>query len=114
MIPLFKSDNLANDAIDKSNVLPYLPNPPVSFTLTITDLPFLILVTFSLVPILCELLAQVNAYLLYTSPLAVNRPWNLPPYQLTVCTLAGKLKLQVNAVNNTRYLIITSFKCLIQ
>ncbi len=47
---------------------------------TTTDLPVLLLVTFTFVPKGSVLCAAVKALVLKRSPLAVRRPWKPGPY----------------------------------
>lgn len=95
--------------LDRSNVRPYLPNPPVSFTLTLTDLS--LWVTFTTVPNGRLLWAVVIAFWSKISPDAVRFPWNPGPYHeaLPVPAVAGIQELTTptaNTANNTFFIKI--------
>ena len=63
-------------ALLKSIILP-ATNGPLSFTRTVTDFPFVVFVTLTIVPKGSFLCAAVNLELLNASPLAVACPFNL-------------------------------------
>ncbi len=73
-VPNIPIDDAA--ALLKSMILP-VTNGPLSFTRTITDFPFAVLVTLTIVPKESFLCAAVNFELLKVSPLAVAWPFNL-------------------------------------